>query len=70
MCPHIIKLDVGECVLGQKKIVVFRYPDRPYLFAPTLKFVQTFRSNFTIIYFKKMKFWCKIWYFSIKKISK
>ena len=25
-----------------KKIVVFRHPDRPYFFAPTLKFFQTF----------------------------
>ena len=39
--------------LGQKKkIVVFRYPDRPYFFAPTLKIFQTFGSNFTMVYYK------------------
>ena len=31
-----------------KKIVLFRYPDRPYLFAPTLIFFQTSRSDFKL----------------------
>ena len=34
------------------KIVVFRYPDLPYFIALSLKFFQTFGSNFTMIYYK------------------
>ena len=36
---------------AKKKIVVFRYPDPPYFFAPTLKFFKTFGSSFTMIYY-------------------
>ena len=40
---------------------MFRYPDRPYIFAPTIVFfLQTLQSI-------KMKFWWKIWYISILK---
>ena len=33
-------------ILGQEEIVVFRIPDRPYVFSPTVKFLQIFGAVF------------------------
>ena len=62
-----VNIPTEKIIRPKKKIVVFRYPDRPYFFAPTLKFffrlLGAILQGFTI----KMKFWCKILYFSIKR---